>query len=140
MSEKNFWTLLRKNLPLKMYRVENKVSTGMPDVHFVSEEGLSGWVELKFIAKFPQRQMTTGLKKHQAMWLEEYSKYGKAWVLIRIATEWTGLFSGEVAQELFARPSKSDFCDLAAWSKHGNLTKGDYLQLSEILCKGSRYG
>ena len=48
MSEKNFWNLIRTNLNLKMYRVENRVASGMPDVHYVSEKG-SGWIELKYV-------------------------------------------------------------------------------------------
>ena len=43
MSEKNFWTLIRNNLPLKMYRVENRVAQGMPDVHYIGN-GNSGWM------------------------------------------------------------------------------------------------
>ena len=41
MSEKNFWSYMRGSIPLKMYRVENKVSKGMPDIHFV-KSGNSG--------------------------------------------------------------------------------------------------
>ena len=39
MSEKNFWHLLRNSLPLKMYRVENKVMRGMPDIHYINKKG-----------------------------------------------------------------------------------------------------
>ena len=35
MSEKSFWTLARNNLRLKMWRVENKVMKGMPDVQYL---------------------------------------------------------------------------------------------------------
>ena len=55
MSEKNFWTLIRNNLPLKMYRVENRVAQGMPDVHYIGN-GKSGWIELKYINKWPKRR------------------------------------------------------------------------------------
>ena len=51
MSEKNFWSYMRGALPIKMYRVENKVSKGMPDIHFV-KSGNSGWIELKFVKSF----------------------------------------------------------------------------------------
>ena len=48
MSEKNFWVLLRTSLSqnLKMYRVENRVMKGMPDVHYL-KEGKTGCIELK---------------------------------------------------------------------------------------------
>ena len=37
-SEKQFWNLLRDKLPInKMYRVENKVTKGMPDIHYIHE-------------------------------------------------------------------------------------------------------
>jgi hypothetical protein len=142
MSEQNFWVLLRKNLPLKLYRVENKVSRGMPDVHFASKEklGMSGWVELKYLPEFPKRQMTVGLKKHQAMWLKEYSNYGQSWLLVRIGSNWTGLFFGSIAEEIFARPTKEKFCSLATWSKRGNLTKDDWKRLSEVMCLGCEFG
>lgn len=55
MSEKNFWNLVRNNLDLKMYRVENRVAVGMPDVHYISEKS-SGWIELKFIPSLPKRE------------------------------------------------------------------------------------
>ena len=54
MSEKNFWNLVRNNLDLKMYRVENRVAVGMPDVHYISGKS-SGWIELKFIPSLPKK-------------------------------------------------------------------------------------
>ena len=57
MSEKNFWTLVRNNLPVKMWRVENKVMKGMPDVHYLIN-GKSGWVELKYLNKWPKKDLT----------------------------------------------------------------------------------
>ena len=54
MSEKNYWNFLRDNLGIKMYRVENRVGFGMPDVHYISEKG-SGWIELKYIPEFPKK-------------------------------------------------------------------------------------
>ena len=55
MSEKSFWTLLRNNLKLKAYRVENKVMKGMPDVHYI-KNGKSGWLELKYLDKWPKKR------------------------------------------------------------------------------------
>ncbi len=79
MSEQNFWVLLRKNLPLKLYRVENKVSRGMPDVHFASKEqlGMSGWVELTYLPEFPKSQMTVGSKKHKEVWPKQKTNKGQ---------------------------------------------------------------
>ena len=55
-SEKQFWNLLRDKLPInKMYRVENKVTKGMPDIHYI-HKGKSGWIELKYLDKFPNHR------------------------------------------------------------------------------------
>ena len=42
MSEKALWSLVRNNLPLKMYRVENRVMVGMPDVYFIRQAEVVG--------------------------------------------------------------------------------------------------
>ena len=74
MSEKNFWVLLRTSLKqLKMYRVENRVMKGMPDVHYI-KDGSSGWIELKYIDKWPKTRVATGLKLNQCLWLKEYDE------------------------------------------------------------------
>ena len=85
MSEKNFWNLVRNNLDLKMYRVENRVAVGMPDVHYISEKS-SGWIELKFIPILPKK----GKIKTCTLTREELSD------LI------PGCFSVLIAEELFS--------------------------------------
>ena len=83
MSEKGFWILLRNKLPLKMYRVENKVMKGMPDIHYI-KDGKSGWIELKYINKWPKKRIAIGFKLNQAIWAKDYtSRGGKSWILIR---------------------------------------------------------
>ena len=74
MSEKNFWSYMRGALPIKMYRVENKVSKGMPDIHFV-KSGNSGWIELKYLNHWPEKRVSTGLALNQVIWLKEYKNY-----------------------------------------------------------------
>ena len=54
MSEKSFWVLIRTSLKLKMYRVENRVRKGMPDIHYV-KNGKSGWIELKYLANYKNK-------------------------------------------------------------------------------------
>lgn len=117
MSEKNFWTLLRNNLPLTMYRVENRVAQGMPDVHYI-REGKSGWIELKYIDKWPKKRFVSGLRLNQAMWANKYiSKEGKSWILIRVGRDFTVLVNGKFARDLFDRPSKKHLIDICSWSK-----------------------
>ena len=75
MSEKNFWVLLRNKLPIKMYRVENKVMKGMPDIHYLKNEE-SGWIELKYIHYLPKKRVSTGLKLNQSLWAKDYVSRG----------------------------------------------------------------
>jgi hypothetical protein len=133
MSEKNFWTLLRNNLPLTMYRVENRVAQGMPDVHYI-REGRSGWIELKYIDKWPKKRFVSGLRLNQAMWANKYiSKEGKSWILIRVGRDFTVLVNGKFARDLFDRPSKKHLMDICSWSKKGNLSTEDWEYLAKTI-------
>ena len=133
MSEQNFWTLLRSSLDLKMYRIENKVIKGMPDVHFI-KEGNSGWIELKFMRSWPKKRMPTGLKLNQVMWLDEYAKNGgRCWILIRIGRDFIGLVNGEHAKRLYEKPSKDEFTGLLSYMKRGNMKKEDWEELTHVI-------
>ena len=136
MTERNFWVLIRKSMKdLKMYRVENRVMKGMPDVHYI-KNGVSGWIELKYLTLWPKRRIRTGLKLNQSLWLKEYDEHkGKAWILIRISRDFTGLISGKNAQLIFARPSRTDFFDLLSYKRMGNMTKENWQELSDVLTK-----
>ena len=134
MTERNFWVLIRKSMKdLKMYRVENRVMKGMPDVHYI-KDGVTGWIELKYLTLWPKRRISTGLKLNQSLWLKEYDEHkGKAWILIRIGRDFTGLISGKNAQLIFASPSRSDFFDLLSYKRMGNMTKENWQELSDVL-------
>ena len=135
MSEKNFWVLLRTSLSqnLKMYRVENRVMKGMPDIHYV-KDGKSGWIELKYIDKWTKSRVTTGLKLNQCLWLKEYNEHkGQCWILIRVGRDFTGLIHGKDAKKIFDRPARSDFFKLLSYQKTGNMTKEDWSDLVETL-------
>ena len=133
MSEKNFWTLLRNNLPLTMYRVENRVAQGMPDVHYI-REGKSGWIELKYIDKWPKKRFVSGLRLNQAMWANKYiSKEGKSWILIRVGRDFTVLVNGKYGRDIFDRPSKKHLMDICSWSKRGNLSHDDWTDLAATI-------
>lgn len=133
MSEKNFWTLVRNNLPVKMWRVENKVMKGMPDVHYLIN-GKSGWVELKYLNKWPKKRFNCGIKLNQVFWAKEYIKRkGKSWILIRIDRDFTALVNGDYAMELYNRPSKADFLGMCSFYKKGNLTRSDWHELADTI-------
>ena len=75
MSKKEswFWGKIRDNLKLDfMKRVENKVEPGWPDVHYL-HKALSGWIELKYEAKFPRK---IDFEPGQPIWLDNYFRNG----------------------------------------------------------------
>ncbi len=138
MSEKNFWVLLRTSMrKLKMYRVENRVMKGMPDVHYILD-GQSGWIELKYLKSWPKTRMSIGLRLNQSFWLKEYNEHkGKSWVLIRIGRDFIGLISGSNAKRLFDRPSRKDFFEMLEYKKIGNMTKKDWDELQGVIADPS---
>lgn len=73
MKESDMWQQMRKHWGehiVQLYRVENRVAKSMPDVHFVTERGMSGWIELKVKPIF---------QPGQESWIEKYA--GFAYVL-----------------------------------------------------------
>ena len=133
MSEKSFWALIRKKLPLKMYRVENKVMKGMPDIHYI-KDGQSGWIELKYIDKWPKKRIAIGFKLNQSLWAKEYTaKGGRSWILIRAERTHIILIKGEKADVLYKRPHVKDLISMARWSKNKNMTDKDWDELASIL-------
>tara|TARA_R110002126_G_scaffold32094_2_gene102294 strand:- start:548 stop:967 length:420 start_codon:yes stop_codon:yes gene_type:complete len=134
MSERNFWTLIRNNLPLTMYRVENKVAQGMPDVHYI-KDGFSGWIELKYIDKWPKKRFVSGLRLHQVFWATKYIfNKGSSWILIRVGRDFTILVSGRHAKALFDRPSRKHLIEICSWSRQGNLSTEDWEDLAKTIC------
>lgn len=81
--------------PLDAMAVENSVQPGTPDVEFIG-----GWIELKSVDR-PVREGTVVQVPHftplQRLWLKRRcDRGGKAWLLLRIGTDWL-LFDGRVA-------------------------------------------
>ncbi|MEK9697793.1 MAG: hypothetical protein VW270_18645 [Candidatus Poseidoniales archaeon] len=133
MSESNFWALLRNKLKLRMYRVENRVMKGMPDVHYI-REGKSGWIELKYLKAWPKNRVSTGLKLNQCLWLKEYNEHkGDCWILLRVGRDYTGLIHGREAKKIFDRPSSGQILDLMTWGKRGNMTDEDWQELADVI-------
>lgn len=138
MSESNFWALLRSKLDIGiMYRVENRVMSGMPDVHFI-KDGVSGWIELKYMKDWPKKRIPVGLKLSQAYWLEKYAENGgRCWILIRIGRDFIGLAPGKHAKRLYENPSKDEFVSLLSFIKRGNMMKGDWESLAKVIIQKS---
>ena len=70
--EANFWTAIRKKLPKNCYawRLENRVSAGMPDLYIVWES-ISFWIELKVI-----KSNKVKLSPQQIAWHTSHSHAG----------------------------------------------------------------
>jgi|TARA_R110000803_G_scaffold51919_7_gene107074 hypothetical protein len=135
MSEHNFWKYVRSSLPgIKMYRVENRVSEGMPDIHYI-RNGSSGWVELKYLADWPKRNnIKIGLRLNQSFWLDEYKKLdGRCWIMIRIGTDFIGLVDGAEAKKLYEKLPVPDFLKCLAYKKFGKMTKADWAELADVI-------
>ena len=134
MSEKNFWNLIRNNLNLKMYRVENRVAVGMPDVHYVSENS-SGWIELKYIPEMAKKgKVKTGIRKSQATWHDSYCKNGgTSWLLFRIERRGIFLINGSMCKRISKGKTICDLMKLCSWSKMGNMSDNDWYELGSFI-------
>ena len=133
MSEKNFWHLLRTSLPLKMYRVENRVMKGMPDIHYI-HKGKTGWIELKYMHKLPVKRFTSGFKLNQCYWALNYrANKGQTWILIRVVRDLTVLINGKHAKILFDRPSTKKILEISSWVAKGNISDKQWDELAKVI-------
>lgn len=103
MHESSFWrsikTGLQKASNNKIYlqRIEDKLSSGLPDVHFCYK-GKTGWIELKQLPEYPIKIDTSikipHLTIHQKQWHKNYYEaQGKSFALIKIKRD-SYLFKG----------------------------------------------
>ena len=138
MSERTFWNYVRTSLPIeKMYRVENKVAEGMPDVHYLSN-GSSGWIELKYVEDWPQNKLSIGLRLKQAFWLNEYAaNNGRCWILLRVGKEFIGLINGSSANQLVDKVDVPEFLDCLVYKKFGMMTASDWQELANVITASS---
>ena len=137
MSEASLWALIKTNLALKMYRVESRVTAGIPDIHYVTPEG-SGWIELKYIKNFPIKGKTQiGLRKAQFIWHRTYALHGgKSWIILRIGRNGLLLLRGKDAETINKMPSTKDFIEMASWSHFGNMRLENWSNLKEEIING----
>lgn len=100
--EQKLWDTFKRRCPrhINLLRVENMISAGTPDVHWVC--GFCGWVELKSVTR-PARATTRlmgneGLNTDQINWHLAYHKFGgRSWVLVRDSAGEIYMVSGEHA-------------------------------------------
>ena len=78
--EAKLWRSMRLAFrQLKTWRVENPHQPGMPDVHFLSPDGVAGWMELKFV-KRPKNKVA--VTYDQCRWAREYNETGGLSLLV----------------------------------------------------------
>ena len=110
--EKSLWTQIRKKLKnFFIQRIETQIERGIPDVHYVTYGGHSGWIEGKYV-KTPKRRKTkikVGLTIEQLAWHKSYEFYGgKVFILIKKDRD-VYLFFGKNGEELARGVSFDDF-------------------------------
>ena len=133
MSERNFWLLLKGALGMQMHRIENKMASGTPDIHFI-HKGISGWIELKYISDWSKKAIFCGLSRSQVLWLQDYVLHGgNCWVMIRVGRESIALVHGSKANRLLKSVTIEEFSKAMAWYKTGKMTKSDWVELTNLL-------
>ena len=133
MSERNFWLLLKGALGMQIHRIENKMASGTPDIHFI-HKGISGWIELKYISDWSKKAIFCGLSRNQVLWLQDYALHGgNCWILIRVGRESTAVVHGSKANRLLKSVTIEEFFKTMAWYKSGKMTKSDWVELTNLL-------
>lgn len=89
MNESKYWQKIKNNLDFKHYtRISDKHQSGIPDVNYLTQSGVSGWLELKYWDDFPKRKRKIGLRPEQAAFLHKYSKAnGYCFILLGVSNK-----------------------------------------------------
>jgi len=108
--ERDIWALLKDDADGLWKRIENRLATGWPDTVYLLEDGRCGWIELKYLGEYWEKDF--GLRADQKLWLWRWSNSGgKAFVLARYGGWWY-LVPGTRMLEL---KTKEDWLDAAVW-------------------------
>lgn len=117
MSEKSLWNYTRTGLSQaipsherRITRVENAAGQGTPDVTYCIR-GKAGWLELKFLEKFPHRKDTVVRCEHftteqRTFMHDESMAGGRAFLWVQVGSEYF-LFDGLEAAMHFDRGDRS---------------------------------
>lgn len=138
--ENNTWSYVRKGLnkviprESRMDRVENLLGSGMADVNYCIE-GSEGWIENKFLKKYPARPGTPVKIKwqpEQRPWLISQTRAGgRAFVLIQVDKDYF-LYNADSRINLIGTMNKAQLWANATcvWERFIHFPK-----LKEILCR-----
>ena len=111
MSEAYLWKKLKNGMKKHWLadRIENSISTGMPDVNYCITRAKRGWIELKYLEHYPKRPKTKIRLSHftqeQRNWLIQRSQVGeKCFVFLQIEKDYF-LFEAKKASQLLGKLS-----------------------------------
>ena len=115
--------------------VENSANPGCPDV-----ECLRGWLELKYLPKWPKQHDTTVTIDHYTQQQRNFLRRrwkagGGAWLLLRVGSRGVIenlLFDGLTAWEFVGRVPRARLTDLAILHSYGRIATSD---LDEMLTR-----
>ena len=133
MKESDLWGYIRKGM--KPYwqatRIENTTGNGVPDVTYTIVK--HGWIELKYIPKWPVRGPTIvklPLRPEQKLWIESRGKLARyVWVICRIEDDFF-LLNHNQAVESYEGWRREEWIERSQIHWHKKI---DFLQLaSEI--------
>ena len=122
--EKLLWTQIRKKLKgFFIQRIETQIERGIPDVHYVTYGGISGWIEGKYV-KTPKRRKTkikVGLSIEQLAWHKSYEFYGgKVFILVKKDRD-IYLFKSSDGEKLAKGVSFEDFSRMSIAKDWNNI-------------------
>lgn len=113
-SEQTLWQQLRDVPGYWWMRVENACMPGTPDVHFVRKDFTTGWLELKYVQAWPQREATPlrlpHFTKWQRAWLTRYP--GECHMLLKVGRADYFLFPGPVAARYVGHVNRAQLLDI----------------------------
>ncbi len=126
-TEQRLWDRFRSSLgsKIRLERVENIVTVGMPDVISLVEASVC-WVELKAVEDYPARASTQvlgdkrGLSREQRNWHLDWARWGGvSFVLIGVGSRDLYLIHGALADQINAMNKQAliDFATAREWAQ-----------------------
>lgn len=89
--EHAFWALIKKHKPIDsvMFRINDKLVPGYPDVAYCLGKDRSGWFEMKSLTNWPTKESSFNLDADQGIYLNQWTRAGgKAFLLARCKGEY----------------------------------------------------
>lgn len=137
MDESGFWSYIEKGMKGRWdaSRHEDLLGLGVPDVSFGCG-GQNGWIELKYLPKFPKRPATPVKIRHytneQKIWLRKRGKAGgSTWLFLRIEKEFL-LFHWTKCREVGKLPigelreiARARWVNRIKWDELENILKSE---------------